>query len=135
MNNYPLPSDERLEDVIKEAFETSPGPEMAHIYRLEERLIRRLPSVKARPGVNKTPWWIVLVLSAGMASAAWMVSETLFNEDENTEQETMINIATDDNGDSETISENQNPVPEQQFDEQQFSRDDESPIIYQRENF
>jgi len=71
MNKYPVPGDDRLEILIKEAYDYMPGSEMARIYQLEERFGHYLRAEKPRSAMNKIPWWIVLLLTGGIATAAW----------------------------------------------------------------
>ena len=136
MNNYPLPSDERLEGLIKEAYETVSGPEMARIYQLEERLIRRLPARKLSSRVNNIPWWIVLLVTGGMVTAAWWAGE-YFTEDTIEQANDLMQadtISRDVVETGEDQDDKNSNIPEEREEVQQRT-DDNNPIIYQRENF
>ena len=64
-----------LAQLIREAFDTQPGPDMARLERIETRLSRQRNPEERIARVNTLPWWIVLLLTAGFATAAWWAGE------------------------------------------------------------
>lgn len=131
MSRFPLPSEHRLEELIRESFELSAGPDMSRLNQLEQRLIRKLPAPQTRKKMNTLPWWFVLLLTGGLAAATWWAGERIMNRD-NRNSETPGPVETEqlerNNGSDENNSENASQVQEPEaFIER------ESPLIYQRE--
>lgn len=128
MNKYPLPSDQRLELLIREAFEQMPGPDMRRVNQVQSRLARTAATSKPFKKPNTLPWWIVLVLTGGLVAAAWWVGDYLMYSGEQTmeypfPQDGVITGTDDATGTN---------VPElPQRTEPVIER--ESPIIYLRE--
>lgn len=71
MSEHTVPDEERLARLIFEACEYRPGPDMARLGRLEERLNRQLPARRRPPLRAHLPWWLLLLLVGGAAAAAW----------------------------------------------------------------
>jgi len=70
MARFPVPDEERLGRLIFEAHEYLPGPDMARLRELEERLNRK--AVRRAPRrIPRAPWWLILLLAGGVATAAW----------------------------------------------------------------
>ncbi len=134
MNKYPIPSDERLEQLICESFECMPGPDMQRLHQLEQRLARIPAPYHRGEKPNTLPWWIVLLAAGSFAAAAWWAGEkwsgspkpwpgvgTIMSDRE---------ITGGNNGASRADSEKaQDATAEQQVEERS-----DSPVIYLREN-
>jgi len=108
-----------------------PEPEFPRLARIEERLSRNLPPRTSRHKVNTIPWWIVLLLTGGIAAATWWVGngyndaiKVNDNDVTNVEDEAIPQATAPGRHDS------QEQVHDSQHDE---SNQHESPIIYQRE--
>ena len=76
MSGFPLPPESRLEALLGEAFEFMPGPDMQRLAEIEARVLRgaRGPAKSRRAGL---PWWALLLLAGGTATAAWWAAERL----------------------------------------------------------
>lgn len=72
MSRFPPPPEARLEQLLHEAFEFMPGPDMARLREVEQRVLRALPR---RRQSAAAPWWLVLLLAGGAAAAAYVASE------------------------------------------------------------
>ncbi|MEX2353033.1 MAG: hypothetical protein WD709_02510 [Gammaproteobacteria bacterium] len=135
MSKYRLPSDARLEQLIRESFEHMPGPQMTRLDQIEKRLKPAMSRQPAGRKVNKTPWWIVLLLTGSFAAAAWWAGE-LFQSDSAVDKQTESHESSIFGGDGRTGAEGQPPASDetapQQQQEPEYGR--ESPIIYQRES-
>lgn len=72
-----MPSEQRLEQLLCEAWEFMPGPDMARLAEIESRLLHGT----RRPARRRAalPWWAILLLAGGTATAAWWVGE-IFTE-------------------------------------------------------
>ena len=79
MADRPLPDDDRLCRLIHEAYEYLPGPDMARLYRLQERLSRQTAVTRAGARPRRLPWWIALLFISGVAAAAWWAGGTLLH--------------------------------------------------------
>ena len=66
--SLPCPDEQRLKQLIAEAFTALPGPEPAQLALVESRLARVVRRQAAR---QKKPWWPWLLLLATGAAAAW----------------------------------------------------------------
>jgi len=74
MARFPVPEEARLETLLREAYEFMPGPDMNRLEEIEARLLRaaRRPTRPPRAGL---PWWAILLLIGGAATAAWWAGE------------------------------------------------------------
>ncbi|MBI2994339.1 MAG: hypothetical protein HYY48_09225 [Gammaproteobacteria bacterium] len=72
---FPLPEEGRIGTLIAQAYDRMPGPEPGRIAQIAERLAGRQPVVRVRSGLNRLPWWIVLLAVGGAAAAAWYAGE------------------------------------------------------------
>ena len=133
---FALPDDARLEQLIAEAFDRSPAPEVARIRKLGRTLEQGLPP-KSGSSVNKIPWWIVLLLCGGLATAAWQggkyfmaVSDTSdIGAPPRVEEHTAVSGNITAGGGSEGAN-----LPDaEQGDRGSTRSEDEGPIIYQRQ--
>ncbi len=73
MDRFLLPSDDRLEQLLRESFESMPGPDMRRLEQRERKIVRTGVSTKRQ--VNTLPWWIVLLLGGSIVVAAWWVTD------------------------------------------------------------
>lgn len=76
MARFPVPDKDRLGRLIFEAHEYLPGPDMARLRELEERLNRKAFR-QTRRRMPRAPWWVILLLAGGAATAAWWSLEQL----------------------------------------------------------
>jgi|GEM_PF-3248787 len=133
-HNYQLPTEAEIENLIAQVFESRPNPEQSRLSLIESKLLQKARKNKYQKNVNKIPWWIVLVLAGGFATATWWAGDLLKGE-QNTEIIDKQPVSSDkiserqyDSNDTEdAIKKNT------QYDENHEDKD--SPIIYQRENF
>ena len=135
-HNFPVPDTEQLERLIFEVYDALHEPDMARLTRIEERLIRRLKTAGPRTSVNKLPWWIVLLLAGGFATAAWWTGEQWFKKSVPIPVEDHLKPADDIKGNVQGPDEPANKSkPDGQTEEQTSIEDNKSSVIYQRENF
>lgn len=124
---FPVPDEARLERLIAEALEQSPGPDLARIDRIGAQLARRRPLRDGPIGVNKIPWWIVLLLAGGMATAAWWAGERLFSPPSRVDGNSPHEM--------KRPAEEVPPQPHREGgqDEGEDGNEEKDPLIYQRE--
>jgi len=126
MVERPLPDDERLCRLINEAYEYLPGPDMSRLSRLQERLIRRAPGRRTRYRPRRLPWWIALLLVSGAAVAAWWAGILSFPEHAFQPAPRQVAPPAPPRGQEKTRR--QEPPSSEHYKE-------DSPVIYQREDF
>ena len=127
MSKFPLPADDRLENLIRESFEYTPGPDMCRLEQLENRLAR---TTRPRRPVNTLPWWIVLLLAGGFAAAAWWAGEKwieISSEPLTVPSPAEPSLNEDRRGNT--------PNAESPSEGQATSPRRDTSVIYQRENF
>jgi len=135
MSKYPLPSDTRLEHLIRESFDQIPGPQMARLEQIEQRLQTTLSRQPSCSKANKTPWWLVLLLTGGIATAAWWAGELLQIDsavDTQTDRYERSIFGVDGTTGVEVHPPGREETAPPQQQEPDYGR--ESPIIYQRES-
>ena len=129
-HDFSVPDEVRLGQLIVSVYKRMPEPEFARLNRIEERLARTLPRGTTRKKVNKTHWWIVLLLTGGLATAAWWVSD-VYND--NLQDNQTMNIKDDVSQPADTTA--RPDLQEQQVRDVQPDASDrkDTPVIYQRE--
>ncbi|MFQ5659810.1 MAG: hypothetical protein ACE5GZ_05245 [Gammaproteobacteria bacterium] len=135
MARFPVPDAGRLESLIAQAYEHTRGPDAARINEIAGRLSQRHP---VRPGaafMHRIPWWIVLLLAGGLATAAWWAGDVLLTKTGETGKKHVISQPA-----ARLHQDGKNAVqksrkPESGNDETQATDTKESPIIYRREQF
>jgi hypothetical protein len=80
MHNFHVPEDARLENLLEQVFEQQYQPDQAQLTRIHDRLLHTIKRQKPEKKPNKIPWWIVLLLVGGFASASWWAGKNVFNE-------------------------------------------------------
>lgn len=130
-HSFPLPDTECLEQLISRGYKTMPGPDRSRIINIEERLLRKLRTSKPERKLNKIPWWIVLLLAGGFATAAWWAGEEWFSIPLK-ESGPMVIPQPAEMLPSQIPKQAENTVSEP-IDETFNHRD--TPIIYQRESY
>jgi cytoskeletal protein RodZ len=132
MHKYALPTELELEKLITQTFENSSVADQVKLSVIENRILLEAKKNKEK-NLNKIPWWIVLVLAGGFATAAWWAGDFI-NDRQNTEITNKQSVSSD------KISErknNVNDVESYEYNRQndETHEDRESPVIYQRESF
>ena len=130
MNRFPLPSDDRLEQLLRDSFESMPGPDMRRLEQLERKLLRT-GSTPAKSRVNTLPWWIVLLLGGGIAAATWWAGDMILG---NTNR---VSVMQRESGQIQAVdvpADSASP-PADVLESQQTegTTERESPVIYQSE--
>jgi len=130
MNRFPLPSDERLEQLLRDSFELMPGPDMRRLEQLERKLVRT-GSTPAKSRVNTLPWWIVLILGGGIAAATWWAGDMILGNNNR------LPVMQRESGQIQAVDApvESTPPPANALESQQTegTTERESPVIYQSE--
>ncbi len=133
MNNFPLPDDSHLEKLIEQVFELNYRPEQEKLDRLEELLLLKIKRRKPVKKLNKTPWWIVLLLTGGLATAAWWAGDILIDiQNKKVSEERVFSDNVIGNDMDKNVID---PGHENNNDNDESYENRESPVIYQRESF
>ena len=133
-HKFLVPDEAQLEKLIVSVYEKLPVPEITRLNRIEERLSRKLALTKPGRKVNTLPWWIVLLIAGGFATAAWWAGEQLFKNQETRSNgsEVKHNIEIPVVDTENTLKDSEPAMKESQ---QTDSKERNSTIIYQRETF
>ena len=122
-----------LEKLITRAFESMSEAEQSRLSLIESRVLRETGKNKQKK-LNKMPWWIVLLLAGGFATAAWWAGELIFDK-QNIEISDKPAVSSDKIGNKQFELNRDEPQTEQNEQENKVYEEKDSPIIYQRESF
>ncbi|MBL1141731.1 MAG: hypothetical protein HND53_06830 [Proteobacteria bacterium] len=129
-HRFSLPTDAELEKLITQVYESMPSPDQSRLSLIESKLLQKARKNKDQNNLNKIPWWIVLLLAGGLATAAWWASEAVFDKDDAI-MEDEKHIFNEKLIDNQTKSNE----TESSIENNESYKDRDSPVIYQRESF
>lgn len=135
-HNFPVPDEAQLERLLMSVYRRMPDPEFRRLNRIEERLLHRLKTGSPEQKSNKIPWWVVLLMAAGIAGAAWWAGEKWFGKPE-TQPARVEKYLSEGVRMKEHASEPSGAdlKPDKETQENNSFEDKKSPVIYQREDF
>jgi cytoskeletal protein RodZ len=133
-HRFSSPTDTEIENLIMQVFASMPDADQSKLLLIENRLLQKARRSKPQKNLNKIPWWIVLVLAGGFASAAWWVGDVLFRG-ENTEITEKQSVPSDKMNERESGINGAESSAKENEQSDEIYEDRESPIIYQRESF
>jgi hypothetical protein len=129
-----MPDERDLEYLVAQVFESMPSADQSKLSVIERRLLQKAMRNKRQNNLNKIPWWIVLILAGGFATAAWWAGD-LFIDKQSAEN---IDVQLYSN---DRVNEKQSEVNEVRTNsegneqEKEIYENRNLPIIYQRESF
>ena len=132
-HRFSLPTDVEIENLITRVFESMPDADQSRLSIIESHLLQKTRRNKER-NLNKMPWWIVLVLTGGLATAAWWAGEILIG-DENTEITDKQSVSSDKINERESYTNDVESNTKKNRQNGESIEDRDSPVIYQRESF
>lgn len=133
MSRFVVPSEPRLEQLIGEAYDLMPGPDMTRLAQIEGKLSRYLKTEKRISRLSKLPWWIVLLLVGGFASAAWWAGENWLHK-----RTAPVPLERQQGSRQKEFMQNkpeQNKAQELHSETDKADEEDQSAVIYQRESY
>ena len=134
-HRFPVPDETQLERLVVSVYENLPVAEIARMNRIEERLSRKLATGKPKlqRDVNKIPWWIVILLTGGIAAATWWAGNR-YNDVIKVNDNDVTNVKDKALPLPQAVGPGRHDSREQAHDSQHAESDRQgSPIIYQRE--
>ena len=134
MHRFPLPTDAEIEKLISQVYEGMLNPEQSRLSLVESKLLRETKKNKPQKNLNKIPWWIVLVLVGGFASAAWWAGELLIHR-QNAEITDELLVPNNMTNERELNMNGTKTTTENKEQDNGIYEDNNSPIIYQRDSF
>jgi len=112
-----------------------PGPQMARLEQIEQRLKPAMSKRTTDRTVNKMPWWAVLLLTGGFAAAAWWAGERIMDRNNGTEEDSIFNVIEHQSPDVNEMNTENTDSADSQHQQSMPAPENESPVIYQRESF
>lgn len=132
-HRFLIPTDAELENLIVQVYESLPNPDQSRLSLIESKLLQQARKNKTQKNLNKIPWWIVLLLAGGFATASWFAGEQLFNkQDADTK---VIELQSDDKIMKQNQDRNKQDSKPIKDRKQKDDESNDSPVIYQREVF
>ncbi len=133
-HKFPPVSESEVEHLIVQVYESMPDADQSRLSTIESRLLLHAKRTRTQKSLNKIPWWIVLLLAGGFASAAWWIGDMIVSK----QQPEIIEKQLQGNG--KMNESGPGVVDDDQKTEAGESnntgyRDNDSPIIYQRESY
>ncbi|MCG8324640.1 MAG: hypothetical protein MI673_03915 [Thiotrichales bacterium] len=123
-HSIPAPDIDILESLIARAFDDLPGPDTARIQSIRDRFDSGASGTRSQKNPNRLPWWTVLLLTGGLATAAWWLDE---NRGTSEQSRPVPGHSASDTRLPITQEENLPLVPQEAH-----PAADDSPVIYQR---
>lgn len=114
-----------MENLITQVYESMPVPEQSRLSSIESKLLLKTKNNK----LNKIPWWIVLVLAGGFASATWWAGEQWFDSDNKSKAELSLQSKFEIENDINLMKNNEQDTEGGHYQQR------DTPVIYQRESF
>jgi hypothetical protein len=133
-HKFPIPTDAEIENLITQVYESMSIPDQSRLSLIESKLLRKARRNKPQNNLNKIPWWIVLLLAGGFASATWWAGE-LLNSRQNTGIKDELPDVSDKMIMNKSIINNSEISAEEDIQNNEVYEGNDSPVIYQRESF
>lgn len=128
-HNIPAPETNDLETLIARAFDTVPGPDHLRMQSIRDALNHATTGTRSQKSLNKLPWWTVLLLTGGLATAGWWAGKVWFGGAD-PDQTTLVEMVEE--MQAPIVHEKNTPVvPPEENGRQMY----DSPLIYQRESY